>query len=285
MSIKSGGLAMIKNVMNDLPESEKKTAIFILNNPSQIVTMTASELGEASDTSSSAVIRLCKSLEISGYQELKMRILGDLNSSHDASYSDIKKDDTIKSITQSLRNNAIKSIDETLQFLNEETIKSCVDLIDKADTILVYGMGASFIAAKDAQQKFIRVNKPCYAIEDTHLNATMIANMKPNDVVIGISSSGETSETIKLVELANSKDVNTIGITKYGKTSLGKISKYNLYTPSSIETPFRSAATASRMSQLYIIDVLFMCYATSKYDSTINCLENTVDAINEFKQM
>ncbi len=109
--------------------------------------------------------------------------------------------------------------------------------------------------------------------------------MKPNDVVIGISSSGETSETIKLVELANSKDVNTIGITKYGKTSLGKISKYNLYTPSSIETPFRSAATASRMSQLYIIDVLFMCYATSKYDSTINCLENTVDAINEFKQM
>ncbi len=285
MSIKSGGLAMIKNVMNDLPESEKKTAIFILNNPSQIVTMTASELGEASDTSSSAVIRLCKSLEISGYQELKMRILGDLNSSHDASYSDIKKDDTIKSITQSLRNNAIKSIDETLQFLNEETIESCVDLIDKADTILVYGMGASFIAAKDAQQKFIRVNKPCYAIEDTHLNATMIANMKPNDVVIGISSSGETSETIKLVELANSKDVNTIGITKYGKTSLGKISKYNLYTPSSIETPFRSAATASRMSQLYIIDVLFMCYATSKYDSTINCLENTVDAINEFKQM
>ncbi len=285
MSIKSGGLAMIKNVMNDLPESEKKTAIFILNNPSQIVTMTASELGEASDTSSSAVIRLCKSLGLSGYQELKMRILGDLNSSHDASYSDIKKDDTIKSITQSLRNNAIKSMDETLQFLNEETIESCVDLIDKADTILVYGMGASFIAAKDAQQKFIRVNKPCYAIEDTHLNATMIANMKPNDVVIGISSSGETSETIKLVELANSKGVNTIGITKYGKTSLGKISKYNLYTPSSIETPFRSAATASRMSQLYIIDVLFMCYATSKYDSTINCLENTVDAINEFKQM
>lgn len=285
MSIRSGGLAMIKNVMNDLPESEKKTANFILNNPNQIVTMTASELGEASDTSSSAVIRLCKSLGLSGYQELKIRIMGDLNSSHDASYSDIKKDDTIKSITQSLRNNAIKSIDETLQFLNEETIKDCIRLIDMADTILVYGMGASFIAAKDAQQKFIRVNKPCYAMEDTHLNATMIANLKANDVVIGISSSGETNETVKLVELANSKGINTIGITKYGRTSLGKISKYNLYTPSSIETPFRSAATASRMSQLYIIDVLFMCYATSKYDITISCLENTVDAINEFKQM
>lgn len=279
----SGGLAMIQNVINDLPESEKKIAKFILYDPSSVLTMTAAELGDASVTSSSAVIRLCKSLNLSGFQELKMRILGDLNSSHDASYSDIKKDDTIKSIIQSLRNNAIKSIDETLQFLNEETIESCVNLIDKAATIIIYGMGASFLAAKDAQQKFIRVNKTCYAIEDTHLNATMIANLDENDLVIGISTSGETQETIKLIELANSRNINTIGITKYGKSTLGKTSKYNLYTPSSIETPFRSAATASRMSQLYIIDVLFMCYATSKYDSTINYLKNTVDSINDYK--
>lgn len=279
----SGALAMIKNVINDLPDSEKKIATFILFNPNDVLTMTAAELGDASNTSSSAVIRLCKSLNLSGFQELKMRILGDLNSSHDASYSDIKKDDTIKSIMQSLRNNAIKSIDETMQFLNEETLETCVNLIDKADTIVIYGMGASFLAAKDAQQKFIRVNKSCYAIEDTHLNATMIANLDKNDLVIGISTSGETKETIKLIELANLNDINTIGITKYGKSTLGKLSKYNLYTPSSIETPFRSAATASRMSQLYIIDVLFMCYATSKYDSTINYLKNTVDTIDDYK--
>ena len=281
----SGGLAMIKSVINDLPESEKKIAAFILYNPNAVLTMTAAELGDASSTSSSAVIRLCKSLNLSGFQELKMRILGDLNSLHEASYSDIKKNDTIKSIVQSLRNNAIKSIDETLQFLNEETLKICVNLIDKAGTILIYGMGASFLAAKDAQQKFIRVNKSCYAMEDTHLNATMVANLAKNDLVIGISTSGETRETIKLVELANLRDINTIGITKYGKSTLGKLSKYNLYTPSSIETPFRSAATASRMSQLYIIDVLFMCYATSKYDSTINYLKNTVDTIDDYKAL
>lgn len=281
----SGGLAMINNVINDLPESEKKIATFILNNPNSLLTMTAQELGDASGTSSSAVIRLCKSLNLNGFQELKLRILGDLNSSHDAAYSDIKKNDTIKSITQSLRNNTIKTIDETFHFLNEETIENCVELIDKANTIIVYGMGGSYIAAKDAQQKFIRVNKTCYAMEDTHMNATMIANLDKNDLVIGISTSGETKETIKLIELANLRDINTIGITKYGKSTLGKLSKFNLYTPSSIESPFRSAATASRMSQLYIIDVLFMCYATSKYDSAINYLKNTVDTIDDYKAL
>lgn len=283
MELKSGGIMMIKNVVEDLPESEKKIANFILNNPHQAVSLTVAELGEMSETSSSAVIRLCKSLGLRGYQELKMRVIGDINFHNDTSYTDIKENDTIKSLIQSIRNNAVKSIDETMHIIDEETIATCVNLMNKADAMVFYGMGASFIAAKDAQQKFLRINKVSYAFEDTHLTATMIANLKPNDLVIGISASGETQETNKLIDLANSRNINTIGITKYGKSSLGKIAKINICIPSSIETPFRSAATSSRMSQLYIIDVLFMCFATSSYDTTMEYLENTVDAISYFK--
>lgn len=283
MELKSGGLMMLENVMNDLPDSEKKIANFILNNPHEFVSLTVAELGEASEASSSAVVRLCKSLGLRGYQELKMRVMGDINSLNDNSYTDIKIDDTIKSLIQSIRNNAVKSIDETMHILDEEVISKCVKLMNKAETIVFYGMGASFIAAKDAQQKFLRINKVSYAFEDTHLTATMIANLNPNDLVIGISASGETKETIKLIDLANFKKINTIGITKYGKSTLGKIVKINLCTPSSIETPFRSAATSSRMAQLYIIDVLFMCFAKSSYDTTMEYLENTVDAISYFK--
>jgi len=283
MELKSGGIMMIKNVVEDLPDSEKKIANFILNNPHKAVSLTVAELGEMSETSSSAVIRLCKSLGLRGYQELKMRVIGDINFHNDTSYTDIKKNDTIKSLIQSIRNNAVKSIDETMHILDEETIATCVNLMNKADAMVFYGMGASFIAAKDAQQKFLRINKVSYAFEDTHLTATMIANLKPNDLVIGISASGETQETIKLIDLANSRNINTIGITKYGKSTLGKISKISVCIPSSIETPFRSAATSSRMSQLYIIDVLFMCFATSSYDTTMEYLENTVDAISYFK--
>ena len=283
MELKSGGMMMIENIIEDLPDSEKKIANFILNNPHKAVSLTVVELGDASETSSSAVIRLCKSLGLRGYQELKMRVIGDINFHNDTSYTDIKKNDTIKSLIQSIRNNAVKSIDETMHILDEEIIATCVNLMKKADAIVFYGTGASFIAAKDAQQKFLRINKVSYAFEDTHLTATMIANLKPNDLVIGISASGETKETIKLIDLASSKNINTIAITKYGKSTLGKIAKINLCTPSSIETPFRSAATSSRMSQLYIIDVLFMCFATSSYDTTMEYLENTVDAINYFK--
>jgi len=37
------------------------------------------------------------------------------------------------------------------------------------------------------------------------------------------------------------------------------------------------------MSQLYIIDLLFIYHVISKYDSTIYYLENTVEAINGIK--
>lgn len=275
---------MIKNIINYLPESERKVAKYILKQPHSILNMTVAELGEESNTSSSAVMRLCKSLDFKSYQELKIRIISDIESNVDLEYVDIKKGDTIESITRSIKNNSIKSIEETFDFLNYDVIEKAVVLLDKAGTILIIGLGASFIVAKDAQQKFLRINKVCYAMEDMHLNATIIANLKENDIVLSISASGETLEIVKLVELANDNGINTIAITNYSKNSLSRIAKYCLFTPADIESPFRSAATSSRLAQLFIIDVVFTYLATLKYDSTIEHLEKTMDAISIFKR-
>lgn len=279
----SGGLAMIKNIINYLPESEKKVAKYILKQPYSILNMTVAELAKKSDTSSSAVMRLCKSLNFKSYQELKIRIISDIESNVDMGYVDIKKGDTIESVAKGIKNNSIKSFEETFDFFNYDILEKCVDIIRAADTVLMLGLGASFIAAKDAQQKFLRINKTCYALEDMHLNATIIANLSEKDVVIGISASGETQEVLKLIELANDNGINTIGITNYGKNTLSKISKLCLFTPSDIESPVRSAATSSRLAQLFIIDVLFTYLATLQYDSTIEYLEKTMNSIKIFK--
>ncbi|MGI5997515.1 MAG: MurR/RpiR family transcriptional regulator [Lutispora sp.] len=281
---KSGVLIIIKNIINRLPESEKKVALYILNNPEDVLNMTVAELGEKSNTSGSAVMRLCKSINVKSYQELKLRIYSDTVSNIDLDNIDIKKGDTIQSVAQSIRNNSIRSIEETYNLFDLNTLAECVNLINKAETIVITGIGASFLAAKDAQQKFLRINKNCYALEDIHLTATTIANLKKNDLVIGISASGETKEIIKLIELANSRDLETICITNHSKNTLSKVGKYCIYTPIDLESPVRSAATTSRLAQLFIIDVLFTYLATLKYDATIKNLEKTIEAINIFKK-
>ncbi|MCK9444471.1 MAG: MurR/RpiR family transcriptional regulator [Tissierellaceae bacterium] len=279
----SGGLAMIKNIYEDLPGSEKKVAKYVLDKPQGILNMTVAELAAKSQSSSSAVMRLCKSLGFKSYQELKIRIIRDIDSSENEDYIDIKKGDTIESVAKTIKNNSIKSFEETFDFFNYDILEKSVETIVNAKTIVMVGLGGSFIAAKDAQQKFIRINKTCYALEDMHLNATIIANLDKKDLVIGISASGETREVIKLIEKANEKGIETIGITNYGRNSLSKIVGLSLFTPADIESPLRSAATSSRLSQLFIIDVLFTYLATVQYHSTVEYLEKTKKAIDEFR--
>src|SRR5690606_20756427 len=78
MSFMTGGLVMLSEMLPKLPPSESKIAAYILKNPKESISLTASELGKQSNTSSAAVIRLCKSLDLKGFQDLKLRIAGDL---------------------------------------------------------------------------------------------------------------------------------------------------------------------------------------------------------------
>lgn len=77
-------------MVNSLPPSEKRIAQYILQNPDEAILLTAIALGEKSKTSSAAVIRLCKSIGFSGFQELKLRVTGDLQEKSPVGYRDIK---------------------------------------------------------------------------------------------------------------------------------------------------------------------------------------------------
>ncbi|WP_246055185.1 MurR/RpiR family transcriptional regulator [Pseudalkalibacillus caeni] len=275
---------MLNEMLMKLPPSERKIANYILENPQSAISLTASELGEKSSTSSAAVIRLCKSLGLKGFQELKLRVAGDLHKTPEEAFLDILPDDTQESIVHKVTNNSIQSLRETEELLNPNALTEAVNLIKEADSIHFFGVGASSLIAQDAQQKFLRINKRANAFTDIHMMATLLANVSERDVVVGISFSGETPEVIKILDLANKNGANTISLTKYGASSVSDRADIKLYTSASKEATFRSAATSSRLSQLLIIDMLFMAVASSQYDEIIGCLDKTrrtIDWLNE----
>ncbi|TFD99838.1 MurR/RpiR family transcriptional regulator [Jeotgalibacillus salarius] len=272
--------------MHKLPPSEKKIAAYILKHPHETVYFTASQLGEASGTSSAAVIRLCKSLGLKGYQELKVRISGDLHKPEETQYRDIQPGEDIESIINKVTSNSIQAIKETTEMVNVEALKKAVAAIQKADRLHFYGVGASGIIAKDAQQKFLRMNKPTSAFTDIHNAAMYIANATKDDVVVGISFSGETHETVKIMELAKKQGATTISLTRYGQSKLTSHADINLFISASreIPAPFRSGATSSRLAQLHMIDILFTCVVTDHYDEATKYRDEIKSAMEFLKK-
>lgn len=280
MSDIKGGLFILKEMKNNLAPSERKIANYILANPEESILLTTLMLGERSQTSSAAVIRLCKSLGFNGFQELKIRVAGDLRVESVLGYRDIEPNEEYKDIIDKVTSNTMQTLKETVDIMNIPNLKRAVKTLINAKSIIFIGFGASYIAAMDAEQKFIRIDKHAQSFSDVHMAATSIANKGPEDVVVGISFSGNTYEVARLLELANQKKTKTISITKYGKSKVTNLSDINLYTSTAKEATFRSGATSSRIAQLHVIDILFMCLASEEYEKTIEHLDETRKAIS-----
>lgn len=282
MSSLTGGLTMLTEMLNKLPPSEMKLASYIINNPKEAITCTANELGEKSSTSGAAVIRLCKSLGLKGFQDLKLRVAGDLQKSKedDVGYRDIRPLEKNEKVIEKMTNNSIQALRETSEILNLEELTKAVEALSKASVIHFFGVGASSIIATDAQQKFLRIHKNATAFADIHMVAMQVGNVQPGDVIVGISFSGETAEIIKILELANKRGATTISLTSFGANPVSDRADIKLCTSSSVEALFRSGATSSRLAQLHVIDILFMCVATQSYEESIQYIDQTRDAID-----
>lgn len=283
MAVSNGGLVLLNEMRHMLPPSEQKIADFILADPEQIVTMTISELGEMSQTSGAAVTRLCKSLKLKGFQELKLRINGDIGRKTELTNRDIQPNEPVSTTIQKVTEHAVQTLLETGELLDSEQLEKAVEAIVNAKNIHFFGVGASSIAAIDAQQKFLRIHKASTASTDLHMGATIVANAGTHDVVVGISFSGATFEVEKILELANEKGATTISLTKFGQSSISQISKIQLHTSPTREANFRSGATSSRLAQLHVMDILFMSVASRQFEVTITYLDATREAIEDIQ--
>ena len=90
---------------------------------------------------------------------------------------------------------------------------------------------------------------------DSHFQLISTALLKPDDVLILFSVSGQTKDMINLAKLADKQGVPLIVITNYLKSPLAKFATALLYVVGK-SAPLNSGSLVSKVSQLYVFDVL-----------------------------
>lgn len=282
----NGGLIRIREALNAIKPAEKNAAHYILKHPEEVVRLSIKELSNRSGSSQAAIIRLCKNIGVSGFQDLKLRIAGDLQTSELNIYTgkEIASDENVHSLIEKVSQKNVESIRQTLKILDKSSVDRAIEVLNKANRIDFYGAAASQVIAQDAQQKFLRINKYCTAYEDAHLQLTSSVTLKETDVAVGISYSGETKHVLSAVKNAKQNNAVTIAITRYGKNTLSELADIHLCVSAVESELIRSAATASRIAQLNIIDILFTGVASKNYDATIHYLNETREVLQtEFR--
>lgn len=270
-------LVRLKEYKKEAQGTEKEIIKYILENPEKVANETIYYLAENTFTSPSSITRFCKKLSFNGYKAFKNSLISEVairKSAKKAVQDEITKSDEIDNIIDIITQINITALENTKNLFDVETLEACIDCLVESDTLHIFGIGSSLIVAKDAQQKFMRINKTCLVFDDWHLQYLDAKNMTSNDIGIIISYSGETEEMIKCAKVMKENNVTVISITRFVDSSISKLADYNLYVPAE-ESILRSGAMSSRISQLNIIDILYTGFTNRNYDESLDRIYKT----------
>jgi DNA-binding MurR/RpiR family transcriptional regulator len=276
-------LVTLRGIKSSLVPSKRRVAELIVRDPARAATLTISDVADAAQTSETTVLRLCQQLGMRGYRELRLALAAAVGREQVRAGSrevgaDIDRGDDLDAIIDTITYNDEQAIADTARTIDRRAVARAVDLIASAHRVDVVGVGASAVVALDLQQKLHRIGLICFAWHDAHGALTAAAILGPDDVMIGVSHSGATIDTIDAVQEAAGHGVRTVSLTGAPRSPLACVVDVSLVTADR-ETTFRSGATASRIAALSVVDVLFAAIAQRRYDRAVAALDATRRAV------
>ena len=270
-------LLRLREAKGSISQTEREIADYLLLHPEEVIDLSIHELAKRTFSSPSTIIRMCHRIGFQGFKEFRKAITYEMairKQNEEAERKEITRADSLDDIIEKITYRNIMALEDTKSLLDTETLGKCVELLVEAKTVLLFGIGASFCAAKDAYLKLLRLNKPAAINEDWHCQLLQARNASPEDLAIVISYSGATVEVIECMKALRERHTPIIAITRCVPSQVAELSDYKLYTAAN-EGTFRSGAMGSRVSQLNIIDILYTAFVNSQYEYCMDQLSKT----------
>lgn len=245
----------IRGVYGALPRSERKVADYVLAHPDQVIHSSVTELAHTLEVSESTIVRFCQRLEYQGYQEFKILLARDLGAPFRDTYETIAPQDDVETVVRKTIHISIQALKDTLSVLNPENIKLATGLLANARHTYIFGCGGSGGIAQVAGQKFLRLGLPSTVCTDPHTQTLLAGMATGQDVIVGISYSGNNEDVVRAMRVAQERQVKTIAITNHPTSPAARLADVLLLTGAA-ETPLVSESGPSRATQLGVIDAL-----------------------------
>lgn len=270
-------LIRLKHYKPNASVAEQGLLEYVLSNPDAAVDSNIHQLAQLSYCSSSTIVRLCRKLGFDGYRDMRKQLLCELAVRHkntEQRAQQLERADRLEDIIRQTTFGNITSLEESMQLLEPETVARCVELLTSCDTVLLFGLGASYLVAQDAYLKFLRIGKRCICCEDIHSQYLVAQSAKSTDAAIIVSYSGYTEEMVRCARDLRAQGAPVIAVTRFLHSPLEQLADYCLYVVN-MEELFRSGAMSSRIAQLNVIDILYTAYINRDFDKNVDRLERS----------
>ncbi|WP_235468582.1 MurR/RpiR family transcriptional regulator [Geobacillus sp. Sah69] len=199
-------------------------------------------MAEKNNVSTTTIIRMCHKLGLEGFSELKY-ILKTI-------------DDQAIPVGENTIERYKADMNQTLDSLERKHVEEISQLIFEANRVLIVAVGLSKMIGEYFSKLLIQVNKPSSYVYESHIIDLLPNMVQPKDMVIFISSSGETKTIVQAAEKLRFKNIETVAITNSADSTLAKLVRKHISAYVQ-RVQFAGYDLSARSTLVVLIDILF----------------------------
>lgn len=246
---------------------EKNIATYILQKSNEIKNINITDLAKVTGTSGSTITRFCKKINCDSFVDMKIKISSIQQENPPTQGAEIFDD--VYYFYNKVINNTIKSMEK-------EKIEKVVQLIKSAQRIFIYGVGSSGLTAIEMTQRLLRMGLNVTSITDSHMMLINSSVASKKDLVIGISTSGNTEDVVNALQMSKQNHGTIVSITSFADSKIAKISDTSLFVYNSSFVD-KKRFVNSQFAIMYLMDVISMMLL--KDEDLNRKMNKTIEAI------
>ena len=251
----------IRQLYPRLAQNDRKLADFLLDQPDKARHLSSQKLAEMAGVSQSGVVKFAQKLGYKGFPALKLAMSESLaspkNNAPVTVHNQILSTDSLHVVGEKLLAEKQAALRATLDINGEPRLKIGLSMLTDARKIVLTGIGASGLVARDLAYKLLKIGVTAIAESDTHVLIATVQALSKKDLLLAISSSGERSEINLAARVARESGAKVLAITGFTPNTLQQQADHCLYTVAELPAT-RGAALSATTAQYSLTDLLFV---------------------------
>ncbi len=217
-------------VYDDLPNSERLIADYILAHPNAAASMSAKQIAQSAGSSAASMSRFVKSLGFSSFAELSLSLpREDSAIQAEAAGPAFTLDNLDEAINYAL-SVKIEELTATARYLKESNLAQAINIIGSADLTIFAGVGNTISLAQNAAFKLTQTGHRAVAPSTSDGSSLIALALTEKDTLVVISTTGLSKRLLTVIENAKKSKTPVIVITDREDSELGRLADIVLKT-------------------------------------------------------
>lgn len=264
MSSADSFVLQLRSLIPSLKPSHQRVLELCLSDPGFVLNANAQQVAERAEVSAATVVRAARAAGFSGLPHLRLGLARSSAAGQEPE-AQVGRAGSAAEVMELISASHARSLRAVQQTLRTEELQRAAELLGGARRVLLAASGTSLAVASDAAFRLTLNGLIVQHSADSYSAVLLAGQLEAVDVVLAVSHSGQTRQTLETVRSAQAGGAQAIAITSFSGSALAQLAEVPLVAMGMAEAE-QLVESSSRISHLAVVDML--CAALSLAEGT-----------------